>query len=1004
MNRLMFIFLYCLVFASGATGLIYQVTWQKYLSRLLGADSIATAIILGTFLGGLSLGYLICGKLSIKIKNHLKAYAILEGIIGVWCLFFPSIFQFINKLTLSWSFEPPILIILQGVICSTCLLGIPTICMGGTLPFLTRGISRNIKEATKVHALIYSVNTAGAFLGTLASGFFLIPIMGLPLTVMSAAIVNLVIFIIFYLFSGFLNNANGKEDSDSNAGTILNNSHSILAEQNHKFRIPSLYMIAFLSGLYVMTLENVLIRITNLSIGSSSYSFTIIVAVFILSIAVGSYFITRIKNISKFALFINQLLITICLLMIYLFLDQWWYYAHIIRVMVQSNIIGFWVYYTLILICLIAVLIVPVGFIGATIPLTFHEIKKDLEKVGKNSGYLLSFNTIGNLLGSLVGGIVLYYFLSNGQIFLVAIVLAAVSSWLALTLVSNKYLFKALIIPIVAIIFLVVNPFYKAENYSRGMFRIRSILPYTLSGSEKFCKQYMKNKLLYYNDGPSATVAADTEAQNSKNPQSFSIYVNGKSDSNTYNDRYTLRLSAHIPALLPKKKKHVMVIGLGTGVTAGELSLYPSIEQIDVAEISPSIVNALPYFAVANHSLHTNPKMRIHIGDAFRVIGRSDKKWDIIISEPSNPWVTGVDLLFTKEFYSLVTNHLTEDGILLQWIHQYAFNRKLLGTVMNTVASEFDNIHVFHGELMDLLIVASKKQFTKDDIVRAEKEMSNNLDVKNSLKELKISNIEELLIQEAWTTSYIKQYFKHSGFQTMDNPRLHYEAGKSFFMGEMDTKPLSIYDTMPFIDEYLLMKYDPGWKNALYIPKDFKDILKLSYTIDIPAKHSGYGDILTRGIMNGLVDPRNYTKYQNFTFFKTYLPLITGEKMKDSSYFNYAETLKIPDDTKKIITNMFEHIKIFQSWIIPYSVKGLKQFLLKKFDQSVDEKDKLWIGLQFLSLLLQENADTNVIDNFIAKLPGKDLSMKEVISQVILINQAETIIELLKDKNRIKDD
>lgn len=135
MSKLLRILVYFFTFLTGAAGLIYEVSWQKYLSRILGSDTVATSIILGTFLGGLSVGYFLCGKLTTKVSDHFKAYAFFEGIIGIWGLFFPVIFGAVDSGTRGWSFTPPFLILLQGLICSVLLMGIPTICMGEQFHF-----------------------------------------------------------------------------------------------------------------------------------------------------------------------------------------------------------------------------------------------------------------------------------------------------------------------------------------------------------------------------------------------------------------------------------------------------------------------------------------------------------------------------------------------------------------------------------------------------------------------------------------------------------------------------------------------------------------------------------------------------------------------------------------------------------------------------------------------------------------------------------------------------
>ncbi|MFH1437447.1 MAG: hypothetical protein ABIJ56_17205, partial [Pseudomonadota bacterium] len=441
--------LYLFVFATGAAGLIYQVAWQKYLSRLFGCDNIATAIILATFLGGLSFGYYLCGKLTTRVKNYFRAYAYLEGAIALWCLCFPTIFALVDHLTGSWSFAPPALIIVQAFACSVLLMGVPTVCMGGTIPFLTRGISKNVAEATGIHARVYGINTAGAFLGTLMAGFFLVPAFGLPLTVMGASVLNIGAFLFFYFLSGKQKGADRDEpaepepEKEEQGQTDEKAPAAPRTLPPLKFPGLVLYAIAFLSGFYVMTLENVLIRITNLSLGSSSYSFSMIVSVFVLSIAIGSYAVSRARQLPRRSLFINQLAITLLLMLLYLSLDSWPYWAHVIRITFQSNAVGFWAFYGGLFLVMTLVLVLPVSLMGATVPIAFHELKEDLKNVGRDSGTLFSWNTTGNLTGSLLGGIVFFYLLDNPAVFSTAIFFAAVSTCLAAWPLRRKYMAAA---------------------------------------------------------------------------------------------------------------------------------------------------------------------------------------------------------------------------------------------------------------------------------------------------------------------------------------------------------------------------------------------------------------------------------------------------------------------------------------------------------------------------------------------------------------------------------
>src|SRR5690606_34860168 len=159
----------------------------------------------------------------------------------------------------------------------------------------------------------------------------------------------------------------------------------------------------------------------------------------------------------------------------------------------------------------------------------------------------------------------------------------------------------------------------------------------------------------------------------------------------------------HLPALWSAKRENVLLIGLGTGVTAGELGLYPDLKSLEVAEISSLVAEALPHFGEYTRNIHEDPRLKIHVGDAFRVLRRSSEKWDVIISEPSNLWVTGVDHLCSKKFYQLAKAHLNEGGTFLQWVQQYAFSTEGLGIILNTLQSEFLHFTAFQGTKGDLL-------------------------------------------------------------------------------------------------------------------------------------------------------------------------------------------------------------------------------------------------------------------------------------------------------------
>lgn len=789
---------YVFVFLTGATALVYEVVWQRYLTRLTGSDSLATALILGIFLGGLSCGYALSGWFSRRFDRPGRIYAALEAIIGFWGLIFPPLFAVVSSATQSWSFAPPGWLLLQGSVCTLILIGLPTVCMGGTVPLLTRVLTDSLAGATRVHARIYGTNTAGAFVGVLAAGYVLVPGLGLPGSLRSVAVINLLAAIFFACSSRMVDNRASGE-------TVSEPGHSAQAGVK-TFPAWMLYAIAGLNGAAVMALENVLIRITNLTLGSSTYSFSLLVAVFVLSLACGSFAVGWLRRLPRALLFGAQTVALIACWLLFLTLDKWPYFAHVIRAAFQSNGIGFWLFQFAALGALLLALIVPVGLLGATLPLIFHELKRELRLVGWHSGRMFSANAAGCVIGSVIFGWLLYYPLDNPGVLASALGLVALSAALASWPLGKGARSAAIGLLAATVVLSWRQPDFDKEHFAHGTFNLDQMTPFSYHGPKYFYENFERGrKVKFYDDCPEGTVAVIADFGGVSAPAEFNqllpglpfpsgdasapanpplaIMVNGKPDSHTKSDLQTLKLSADVPALWAGHRSNALVIGLGTGVTAGELSLYPDLKTIDVAELSSGVIEALPLFSEFTHAVQNDPRLHIHAGDAFRVLGRSRAHWDIIISEPSNPWVTGVDMLFSREFYRLARQHLTDDGLLLQWVQKYAIDPKTFGIMMNTVRSEFPHCCIYQGEPGDLVMLASKRAFTPADEERAEAALRDNPAVQASLAEIGIHSFAELRGRERMGLLLIADQLKDAGIETLDRPRIHYRAGRARFIG-----------------------------------------------------------------------------------------------------------------------------------------------------------------------------------------------------------------------------
>jgi spermidine synthase len=764
---------------------VYEVAWQRYLTRLLGSESLATAVILAVFLGGLSLGYRLFGHLSARVRSPFRVYALLEAVVGAWCLAFPGLFHLVDRATEGFSFAPPWGLLGEGTASAVVLMGVPTLCMGGTMPLLTRGLSLSLESSTRVHARIYAVNTAGAVVGSLLAGFWLLHRFGLPATLQGTAFVNLTAAAVFLFLAR-------QKDVAVPAGEGPKEQSPEATESGLPVFSPRLLnTVAFLSGTYVMTLETVLIRYTSLTIGSSTYAFSVVVAVFVLSIAVGGFAVSKMSRFPKTRLWSNQMGVCLLLLLLFTTLDKWPYVGHLVRIACQSNLVGFWLYQALVFAALTACLVFPVGLMGATLPLAFHERKRDLQRVGQDSGALFSWNALGSLTGGLGGGLLLHYVANNGGVFLFAAGLSAVAAGLAARPLSTLHRGTALAALALVGTFAVAKPSYDERHFAAGTFRQTLALAYSLAGPGPFYEAFdALRRVVFYKDGPSDTVAVTEDErleageQEGARQRPLAIFVNGKSDSNTFGDRETLRLSAHIPALWSRRRSNVMIIGLGTGCTAGEFALYPDVQRIDVAEISPTVIEALPLFRHWNRNVAEDPRLHIEQGDALRVLRRTRRTWDIVVSEPSNPWVTGTDQLFSREFYHLVRSRLSRDGFLLQWVQAYSIDREGFGIIINSLKTEFENVYLFRGTTGDILVLANDRKLAREDRLRAEASWQEFDEVRASLEPIGMNSLSDLFSRELLPLLRKIDTFERFGIETLDHPRLHYLAGRTAFTGD----------------------------------------------------------------------------------------------------------------------------------------------------------------------------------------------------------------------------
>ena len=766
---------------TGFTGLVYQVTWQKYLATLLGSHSEATAAVLGIFLGGLSLGYWLFGIITTRLIHRaagrgkppklLVVYGVIEACIGLYALAFPWLFRGALSISYLLPYGNSGIGFASDIVLAALLIGPPTVLMGATIPVLTQALSNSIEDATRFHAFVYGLNTVGAFVGALAAGFYVVPHFGLDGTVERMGVIN--------LWAGAAYAVLG-----IGSRAVPGQSRFEPADEEPTIASSALYLLAaLLIGFAMMTLETTLIRLAGLTFGSSQFTFSMIVAAFVLSIAIGGLSVSGPSKIPKGVLVFDLWALVAVLWGLYFLLPQAPYWVFLLRMTIDNTDQAFYVFHFVSFALLIAVIGLPVFLSGATLPLLFHHLRSEYGELGSLAGRLYSWNTVGSLFGALIGGYALFFWFDLHHIYRFAVAALIVS---AVVTTIRVYRMRAVVVlgvlPI--LLLLAVQPPWYETLLARGLFRENKEYwnpPDAYDGYQPFVDRYIAvadDKILFYDDGPNTTVTVVQRRTGSED--SRSIIVNGKSDGNTHWDYTTMTLLAILPAIMADENTNAFVVGWGTGMSAGTLGSLDGVEDVVVAEISRSIIRAAPLFDRYNSNASQNPKIHLIQGDAYRLLTRSEKKFDIIVSEPSNPWVAGVEMLYSEEFLELAKGRMAPGGVFAQWIHHYESDDDALALVLRTYASVFQYVSVWGAGPTDFIILGFSESGPAKDFYRLV-ERAGKPPFKGPLSSMGIDRPSKLLVRELLPVGVLHAAELKGPLHTLHRPILSDLAGKAFF-------------------------------------------------------------------------------------------------------------------------------------------------------------------------------------------------------------------------------
>ena len=815
-------------FISGATGLVYEVVWTRLLTRVMGNTHYSIATVLTIFMAGLALGSYLGGRWIDRRKNPLFFYAVLEAAIGLYCLLVPSLIESASPL-FEWVYQTQTesyskASLYRFFICGVILL-IPTSLMGATLPVLSKYVSNNRMFVGRDVGTLYSLNTFGAVFGALSSAFIFMRVWGVLATIWFAAALNIGIAVTIYLFFRSDVTATSKEEP----GQINRTMESPLLGTNTIF-----ILLAFgFSGWCALTYQVAWNRILSLLLGSSIYAFSLILTTFILGLALGTVVFSRRVNKFKNPLVVFGLLQVgigvSALVMIPLFenipfINRWIYQNWSMEfTSIQGSIF-------LVIFCF---LFVPTFFMGAQFPIVIRLVVQKLDTLGHSIGKVYASNTVGTIIGSFLAGFVFIPWFGVQDTILIAVGLNLVVGTALLVFSSDLSLnSKIYVLPAVLVVCFLYGSSMK--SWDKSIISSGSYMPYRIGDLSEAEKK--TNKILFFKEGTHTTVT--TELSVSGN---IFLRVNGKTDASLAMDMRTQLLSGYLPMFLHENPESVLVIGQGSGITLGAVEQFP-IKSVDLVEISSAVIEGSRYFDPFNHNALSDNRLKIILADGRNHVALAERKYDVIISEPSNPWISGVGALFTDNFFKLMKQRLNPGGVACIWVHTN-MSPMSFKSVARTFSENFEKVTMWESIVGDdYLLIGSESEY-KLNYGEVHEVLSDEIRGKD-LSRIGISTVRDLMSLLIMNRERLLEFSKEAPIHTDDNSLLEFNAPQYIYKDERD---VLVRQLTPFVKiEGSLLEFD-----------QLNELSRLNILKDIEAierSESQISEIKRRNKIDGLLD------------------------------------------------------------------------------------------------------------------------------------------------------
>jgi len=737
---------------SGCSALIYEVVWYQLLQLVIGSTAISLGVLLATFMGGLCLGSLALPRILSARKEHpLRVYAKVEvgiAICGVLVLLAMPLLDGVYTAAVGHGLPA---ILLRALVCALCLLP-PTFLMGASLPAAARWLETN-PEGVSWMGLLYGANTGGAVLGCVLAGFYLLREFDMGTATFAAAAINVAVALVSFSLA--------RRTPQRAAGDA-----PVTDRATGEPGYWPVYVTIGLSGATALGAEVIWTRLLGLMLGATVYTFSIILAVFLVGLGIGSFNGSMLSRMVKprLALGLSQLALVGAIAWTAVMLSKSLPYWPINPLLSTS----FWYTFQVDLVrCIWAIL--PATLLwGASFPLALASAASREEDSASLVGGIYAANTAGAIVGALIFSLVLVPWIGTQGCERLLIVLAAVSALFVLTplVVRSRTVAGSLGLAAALVVAGVL-----ASNVSGAP-------PMLIAYGRRIMTSMNRSQILYAGEGMNSSIAISKWDDGA-----VQFHVSGKVEAST--EPYDMRLQrmlGHLPGLLHPNPHSVLIVGFGAGVTAGTFVLYPEIQRIVICEMEPLIPpTATEYFGKENYNVMHDPRVQIVYDDARHFVLTTREKFDIITSDPIHPWVKGSATLYSKEYFELVKEHLNPGGLVTQWVPLYESDAATVKSELATFFEVFPNGTVWgnsNGGGYDTVVMGQVEPTKIDlDALQRRADQPDHAAVAKSLNDVGFNSLTGLLANYAGQESDLRPYLAGAEINRDGNLRLQYLAG-----------------------------------------------------------------------------------------------------------------------------------------------------------------------------------------------------------------------------------